>query len=183
MIVVGILLIAGGILLGLWGLFDTWDGEAQMGLGMLAVIVGLILCAITHSSSKKVEQNTTSNQAEVQAADNTQTAANNATTDAQPAQQQSDQAPDKLNKDGYYDKFPRNKPSDDKELVKWWHDWAVYNTDGDPVVCRDGVQVVVSGLGSNDGGATSISTRTRVHPDGKPFTCEESKDPTEELKS
>jgi hypothetical protein len=91
---------------------------------------------------------------------------------------------DTVNKDQLYGNFPRTFPNDHgKEDSKWWHDWAVWNTNGDPVICRDGIQIVVNGVENTDGGASSISERTRVHPDGKPFTCNESKDPTEEVHS
>lgn len=42
------------------------------------------------------------------------------------------------------------------------------------IKCRDGVQIVI---------VTNVGPYVRLHTDGKPYTCSESKDPSQELKS
>lgn len=68
-----------------------------------------------------------------------------------------------------------------------WQAWADDMVNNSKLIsCNpDGIQVYVSGTQSTDSpdsGPVALSIYPRLHKDGTPFTCSESKEPTKELK-
>jgi hypothetical protein len=82
-------------------------------------------------------------------------------------------------------KYPNALSDDAKRTSRlaWWNAWTqdVLNTQT-AIGCKDGIQIVVFGDADTSNGYTKWANGyVRVHQDGKPYSCNESKDPAKEV--
>jgi hypothetical protein len=169
--------------------------EGSFGVFILSIFFGAACAACFIGSSNSDSNSDTSNQ--VSAAQNvensTDAAGTESTGDDSSASNNTSSSDDNsstTNQSSSDDsKWPRNYPGDDasREVrMKWWQDWTDDVLKEETTIgCKDGVQIVVFGdaqtSGDYQGSTKWAGGYVRVHQDGKPYSCDESKDPAKEV--
>lgn len=141
----------------------------------------LILNSGLDDPPKKQQVTVTVNGKSVTSDDNS--AANTDENESQAADNSSDSSTD--NSTGKFDpKNPEKWPGDkapQEERQKWWDAWAGRQYDNASIICRDGIQYEVTGVVNGNFDTDSVAIWARLHPDGKPFSCSDPKNPTQEV--
>jgi hypothetical protein len=181
-----IFLVFVGIILALLALF-TFFSSFDLGLGVfcLSLFMGAlaVLCFvgannISSHESQSDPMNVDENLAAVDIPDDNSSEVN-ATDD------NSSSSDDDSNSSGAFDpKNPDKWPGDKATKVekhKWWQHWAEEQFDDSMIICREGIQYHVNGVVDGNGDTDSMTIWPRIHPDGRPFSCSESQDPSKEV--
>lgn len=182
MVLFGVLVIILGIFLLIFGLDEVSPVLSLTG-GVLFLVGICLLMAGCDKHSKRTVVDTQDNRiAPLNAStDNASSDTNQTSADANATATDSS---NNTTTDDYAYAPPPDSSTSDADAKKYWDKWTNHELNRQTTIgCKDGVQVVVFGSVDDNGYTKWSGGYVRVHPDGKPFTCSESKDPTKELQS
>jgi hypothetical protein len=168
-----IFLIIIGVILGILGVSGFILGLTEDGPGMFIVSIFFLIFSATclygalHNSSFDNQDSVQNNSTESQSTTNDSSSNNASSSSVQTSQ------------------WPRDWPGDNAKYDvknKWWQDWADDQLTNEATIsCKDGVQIVLLGEVDASGHTNRVSAFVRLHQDGKPYSCNESKDPAKEV--